>query len=151
VGFTFTTSLTVYKVHAAYKLFFQVMQQHNQVVINPTHLYQRWLHTYELLFNLFYYKTLTYTFGPQYLQDEIYALNWSMPHPTQRVFKHSAPQYLFQDSVYGHESLKVFNQFKRLEVGAAMLLDLTLHKKTLYYLRQMGVYTIGLTPSYIDP
>jgi hypothetical protein len=141
----------IFKVHQEYKLFFQISLKSGHLIINPTQLYRRWVHTYNFLINLFYYKALTLIFGPKTLKDEILSFNWSNNLDKTHLFKQNSPYYMFSDTAYGMEALVTFIRFKNMKVNSVILLDVLPHKRNLYYLRIMNIYTIGLIPSNLDP
>lgn len=151
VKFSFMYVSNVYKVHQEYKLFFQISLKSGRLIINPTQLYKRWVHTYNFLINLFYYKSLTLIFGPKSLKDEVLSFNWSSNIDKTHLFKQNSPHFMFSDTAYGMEALVTFIRFKNTKVNSVILLDVLPHKRNLYYLRIMNIYTIGLIPSNIDP
>lgn len=151
IKFTLLYSVTSYKLHQEYKLFFQISTTNENLIINSTQLYRRWSHSYNFLLNLFFFQKSLLLFGPKYLKPEIHAFNWSMKEDKMQFFKYNIPYYMFTDPAYGLESLVTFKRIRDMKLNAVIILDTLPYKRNLYYLRIMNIFTIGLIPSNVNP
>jgi hypothetical protein len=138
------------QVNPQFKVFF-IWDKQDFPCFNAIKLHQRWVHSYTLIYNLFYNQTAFLIFSHKILQKEAYSVSWAPSSQTYSLFKYSLPYF----SVEGHPSgAWTETGFAKLIDGGlelAFVSDLRYHYRTAMFLKKQSVYTIGLAPYNLDP
>lgn len=151
--FIFTNSLNLrdFNPHPAFRLLFMKDARGGPKIISFDFYFKRWKQTYLLLFNLFYAHNALPTFGSRVFKTEILALNWSFNLFTYRLFKYSAPFYIFEDESYGFSPLLVLKRWRRQTINYLFLLELKIFKKFQHFFKTLSFIIIGLVPMNLNP
>lgn len=151
IDYSYLSTTMYFKPHSNFRLFYQAYTNRDLQVTNLSTQYTRWVNTYNLLFNLFYNRLLLLTFGPKTLKTELISLNWAAQTSDFQLFLATAPAFWLSDSVFGSDTTLAFERLKRLNPTSALVLDVGVHKKSLYYLKSQSIFTIGLIPVNQNP
>jgi len=137
--------------HAYFKAFFLTTTLNSSPVLNISKLYLKWINTYNLLINLFFFKTSLLLFSNKTLKNETLGFNWSQNLLSYKLFKYTSPIFFLKDSKYGVTPTLIFKRFEQKSLSTAFLTDVKYHEKNLYYLKRFHIYTIGLVPYNLNP
>ena len=116
-------------------------------IINVSKLLKKWLDFYNLVFNLFYYKTKTLTFTPASHNKEAISLNWGDFNQVWKLWRYSKPFLLNKPNTINDDGDFIFRKLKLKGWSTGVVSDITYHSKTLIYLRRAGFFTLASLPS----
>jgi hypothetical protein len=141
-----------YAIHAAHRsLFITPMGTWHAPYLNISKVHQKWTHSHSFIFNLFFSQSPILIFANKSLKNEVYAANWSYRIMNYELFKYMVPFFYFKDNPYGNDISLVYSKLSSIGVDSVFVADVKFHKRTLFFLKKWGVYTIGLAPYNIDP
>ncbi len=139
-------------IHADYKYMFMC---NDNVYITPFldiyRFHKKWMHSYDLLINLFFVNTQIFAFSSKLLKEETLSFNWSFNIIPYTLFKQSSPYFFLKDATHGARTNFIFKLLGQYGLHTAFIADTKYQKKTLFHLRRSGVHTIGLVPYTISP
>jgi len=113
---------------------------------NMTALFSRWVNTFQLFHTFFLYKSPIFIFSSPIFLDEVSSLNYFGSNFNYRLFRHVQPCFFFQEPSYGLNSLLIFTKLLKDRLDISVVTDIKAHDKTLFYLRSINSYSIGLVP-----
>lgn len=143
---------TSYVIHSYWKSFFITgAGKHQAPYIDPAKLVQKWSHSYNLLFNLFFNQSNFLTFSNKTLKEESCAFNWTSPIIHSESLRYSTPFFWLKNNPYGSEMLSLYTKVSDRGLEAAFITDIRYHRRTLFFLRKCGVYTMGIIPYTTNP
>lgn len=152
LAFSNGSSDTSYVIHSYWKSFFITgAGKHQAPYIDPSKLVQKWNHSYNLLFNLFFNQSNFLTFSNKTLKEESSAFNWNSPIIHSESLRYSAPFFWLKNNPYGSEMLSLYTKISDRGLEAAFVTDIRYHRRTLFFLRKCGVYTLGIIPYTANP
>lgn len=143
-----------FKIHAYYRpLFLAEATKWSKwsPFLNVTKMYSKWKHSYNLLLNLFFEEAKLLVFSHKILKTETLAFNWSVHLLSFNLFKYSAPYFFLKEFDYGDAATTTFKRLARQNLQIACISDIKYHEKTLFYLKNNGVYTIGFVSYNTSP
>ena len=109
--------------------------------------YASWSNTYNLLFNIIFYKIDIFTFGNSFFKNEILALNWNNKGLLNTFWRYMKPFLIYQSVKINDYGTYIFDKLKQFDYHLSLILDVAYHNKTIYYLRRSKFYVIGIVPS----
>jgi hypothetical protein len=112
--------------------------------------YSSWTNAYNLMFNVIFYRIDILTFGSAFFKNEILALNWNNKGLLNTFWRYTKPFLVYQSVKIHDYGNYVFRSLNRMGYYVSLVLDITYHKKTIYYLRRSKFYVIGIVPSNYD-
>ena len=107
----------------------------------------KWKNLLELLKLIFFYNLKFNIFGNKFFQEELSFLNWELADTTFHMFKKNQMNFFLSDWHYGSKSLNIFKKLINSQVSGILVLDVNYHKRTLYYARIIGLFSIVLSVS----
>lgn len=138
------TTLTV--PHFTFKYFYLGYRRGGVAVLNISKFFTRWKDVYYLMFNLFFYKIDTLTFGTSFFKQELLSLNWQSMKKFKFMWRYTRPFLSFRSNKITTYGDFVFYRLNLLGMRLGLVIDVLYHSKTIYYLHRSGFYTIGLVP-----
>lgn len=139
-------------VHADYRFMFMCNDTTNiSPYIDIYKFHKKWIHSYDLLINLFFADTQIFAFSSKLLRDETLSFNWSFNILPYTLFKRSSPYFFLKDCNHGSVSNEMYRILGQHGLTAAFVSDTKYQQRTLFYLRINGIHTIGLVPYTISP
>ena len=111
--------------------------------VDPLKLVQRWNHTYNLLYNLFYNQSQFMVFSNKTLKTESCAFNWGVEFVHTPFFRFSAPFFWLKNNSYGGDMLTLYHKVSDRGLEAGFVTDTRYHQRTIFFLRRCGIYTMG--------
>ena len=112
---------------------------------------KKWENLTTLLTLIFFYNLSLALFTNKFLKKESVFLNWELTRQNFQFFKKSQPNYFLQNSFYGSKNLNLFKQVLAKSLNAIVITDPSSQKKTLYYARVSGLFTVALVSANYDP
>lgn len=112
--------------------------------------YSSWTDAYNLMFNIIFYRIDILTFGSSFFKNEILALNWNNKGLINTFWRYIKPFLVYQSVKIHDYGNYVFRSLNRMGYYVSLILDITYHKKTIYYLRRSKFYVIGIVPANYD-
>jgi len=98
------------------------------------------------MFNLFFYKIDTLTFGTSFFKQELLSLNWQSMKKFKFMWRYTRPFLSFRSNKITTYGDFVFYRLNLLGMRLGLVIDVLYHSKTIYYLHRSGFYTVGLVP-----
>ena len=138
------TTLTV--PHFTFKHFYLGYRRGGTAVLNISKFFTRWKDVYYLMFNLFFYKIDTLTFGTSFFKQELLSLNWQSMKKFKFMWRYTRPFLSFRSNKITTYGDFVFYRLNLLGMRLGLVIDVLYHSKTIYYLHRSGFYTVGLVP-----
>ncbi len=139
-------------IHADYRYMFMCNDTiHLSPYIDIYKFHKKWIHSYNLLINLFFADTQLFAFSSKLLKEETLSFNWSFNLLSYTVFKRASPYFFLKDCNHGSVSTDIYRILSQTGLTAAFISDTKYQKRTLFYLRINGIHTIGLVPYTISP
>jgi hypothetical protein len=139
------------KPHFSYKLFLSITKTNDLLYLDIVKVFNRWLNTYTLLGNLFYYNTQILSFGNRLLVDETLSLNMKTAPSTLTPYNPFSKSFFFRNAKFGDQFSIIYKRIQSLKIENAFIFDVTSHPRTLIYLNSINIFTIGLVPITQNP
>lgn len=136
--------------HASQRSIFIKYYKKGVAISSIPRLYASWTNAYNLMFNVFFYKIEVLTFGNSFFKNEILALNWDCKELLGTFWRFIKPFLIYQSVKINDYGDFTFRNLNNMGYYISLILDITYHKKTIYYLRKSKFYTIGIVPSNCD-
>ena len=140
------TNTHVYKTHMTWKSFFITNSSSGIHIININKIYSKWKEFYYLILNLFYFNIHILFFGTSFFKKELSSFNWKLAPQISSLWRYIQPLFFYKSNKIINYSDFLFRKLKLLNFNIALLLDVTYHNKTIYYLHKVPFYTIGIVP-----
>ena len=140
------TNTDTFHVHASWTSYYFKITFGDGCVISIRKFFIRWKQAYYLLFNLFFYDIPLIVFGTTFFRKELLSFNWKSTPKLLSVWRYVSPFFFFKPSKIFDAANFIFLRLRMLGLNVALVLDITYHIKTLYYLNTTTFYTIGVVP-----
>ncbi len=132
--------------------FFYINHFKNKIIIiDSSKFILRWVESYNLIFNIFYYNFNPLFFGTTLFKKEILSLNWNYNYFDINLWKYYFPFFIFKLNNYNKKTDFFFEKLSFLDINFFFISDCQYHYKNLYYLKRRNCYTIGLINFNINP
>ena len=118
---------------------------------NLNQYFFKWLNLISLLKNIWFYNLRFGLFTNKFLKKEELFLNWEFLNQNLSFFKRTQSSLFNENPAYGVKSLKVFKELVRGKINGVIITDTNFRKRTLYYLKTTGVFTITLSSNVQNP
>ena len=148
---SFSSSLPFFKPQGFFKAFFFFNFKDQPVCINYSKLYKRWVNTFNLLFNLFYYNSFPLIFSSKIFRSEVLSFNWSLKTWEYSFFKRVAPYFFLEDTCHGESTQKTYHCLAQHTNLFSFVTNVTYHEKNLQFLKKFNAYTIGVVSINTTP
>ena len=132
--------------HFTFKHFYLGYRRGGMAVLNVNKFFARWKDVYYLMFNLFFYKIDTLTFGTSFFKQELLSLNWQSMKKFKFMWRYTRPFLSLRSNKITTYGDFVFYRLNLLGMRLGLIIDVLYHSKTIYYLHRSGFYTVGLVP-----
>lgn len=142
-----------YTTHRDFRLFFLSLSRNAPVngLVNPRGYYNRWVSTYNLLFNLFFVESFTQVLSSKLFIEEALVFNWEYSYRNYKLFKYVQPFLTLSDLSHGESVHDVISRLLDNQIDFLIILDFKSHNKLLKHLRSYHLFMIGLTPINYSP
>lgn len=142
-----------YTTHRDFRLFFLSLSRNAPTngLVNPRGYYNRWITTYNLLFNLFFVDSFTQVLCSKIFIEEALVFNWEYSYRNYKLFKYVQPFLMFSDLSHGESVHDVIARLLDNQIDFVLVLDFKSHNKFLKHLQSYHVFMIGLTPINYSP
>lgn len=140
------TNTTLLRMHPSWVSYYFSVSFGDGCVICIRKFFTRWKKTYYLMFNLFFYRINLLVFGTSFFKKELLALNWSVNTKLLNIWRYVSPFFYFKPSRIFDDANYIFHKLRLLGLNIALIIDVSYHHKTLYYLNTVSFYTIGVVP-----
>lgn len=135
--------------HTFFTLLFMDHNRYGSFTLNLKRCYMRWIGTYSLLYNLFYYNHDVIIFGHKIFRIDILAINTVTCKKLNTMSKYSTLFNQFRESLYGANVVDLMYDVDTFEIETAFITDMTSLEKLATNLQVCDVYTIGIV-SFAD-
>jgi len=135
--------------HAFFTLLFMDHNRYGSFTLNLKRCYMRWLGTYSLLYNLFYYNHDVIIFGHKVFRVDVLAINTVTCKKLNTMSKYSTVFNQFRESLYGANIADIMYDVETFDIETAFITDMTALEKLANNLQVCDVYTIGIV-SFAD-
>jgi hypothetical protein len=142
-----STGSKIFVPHASFRSFYINYSKGGSSIINIKKFFQKWKLTYHLLFNLFFYRINLLTFTPSFFRNEALALNWVEHTQMNLIWRYVRPFLASKPNKINDYGEFIFRKLKYLGMSTSLVVDVLYHSKTIYYLRRLNYYSIGLVPT----
>jgi hypothetical protein len=140
------TTVSTSQIHPSHRFNFLLNKQLNISSFNLTKLKHKWLDSYHLFYNLFFYKLPLLSFSTPVFQNELLSLNWHVSDKLKTYWKYVSPSfYLARNKVMKSEFL-LFNYLGKQGFYMALVFDVLYHKNTIFLLHRNQFFTFALVP-----
>ena len=140
------TTVTTSQIHPSHKFNFILNKQLNISSFNLTKIKHKWLDSYHLFYNLFFYKLPILSFSTPVFRNELLSLNWGINDKLRGYWKYVSPSfYLARNKVMKSEFL-LFNYLSKQGFYMALVFDVLYHKNTIFLLHRNQFFTFALVP-----
>jgi len=119
--------------------------------LNLKSVFRRWLDSFQLFYGLFLIQEPLLVFSNPLFIEEVFLLNKTMFKKKLKLFKYVQPIFYVKEPSYGLTSFMVYQQLLKPQLANTLITDTKIHGKTLFYLRLVNSYTIGLLPNNYNP
>lgn len=142
-----------YNVHRDFRLFFLSLARTSPsgALVNPKGYYNRWVNTYNFLFNLFFVNSFTQVLTNKFFIEEALIFNWEYSYKNYKLFKYVQPFLTFSDMSHGESVHDVIARLLDKDLDFLLVVDLKTHNKLLKHLKSYHVFMVGLTPINYAP
>jgi hypothetical protein len=145
-----TLGFTNFVPHTSQRAVFVRYYKKGVAISSIPRFYSSWTNAYNLLFNIIFYRIDILTFGSAFFKNEILALNWGNKNLLNSFWRYAKPFLIYQSVKINDYGNYVFRSLNRMGYYTSLVLDISYHKKTIYYLRRSKFYVIGIVPSNYD-
>jgi hypothetical protein len=151
--FLFNYSIFNVNFKLNFKLNFFLVKEFKKkiILININKFFSRWIDSYNIFYNIFYYNFLPLTFGSSLMKNEILALNWYYSKFDINLWNYYFPFFIFKLNNYNKKSDYFFEKLFYTDINFFFIVDSVYHYKNLYYFNRYNYYTIGLIDMNLDP
>lgn len=132
-----------FKPHKNFKAFFNLTNRTGLIQIDTKTYFHRWLNGHLLLINIFFFNLTLLVLGNKFLWKETLTLNWLHYEFSDSIFKILRNKFFFKDHNPSSKTDFVFDKLKELNADAFLVLNVSTHKSNLFFLKKLGVFTIG--------
>ena len=140
------TTVVTSQTHPSHRFNFILNKELNISTFNLTKLKHKWLDSYHLFYNLFFYKLPILSFSTPVFRNELLSLNWQINDKLRTYWKYISPSfYLARNKVMKSEFL-LFNYLNKHGFYMALVFDVLYHKNTIFLLHRNQFYTFALIP-----
>lgn len=136
-----------FQISASFKSYYIGSTKGGSAVFNVSKLFNKWKLSYYLFFNLFHYKIKFLTFTPSFFKKEVLSLTWKDIKQISFLWRYIKPFLVYKQNKINDDGEFIFRKIKFLGFNIACISDISYHNKTIYYLRRLNFYTIGLVPT----
>ena len=142
-----------YSVERDFRLFFLALAKKStqSSLVNPRGYYNRWVSSYNFMFNLFFVDSFTQLMGSRFFVEEALVFNWHYSYKNYRLYKFVQPFIMFSDTPHGEFIHDVVARLLSQNLDFLVVVDLRSHDKLLKYLKRYNVFMVGLTPINYSP
>ena len=119
--------------------------------LNLTRILRKWVDSYSLLINLFYFNWKLITLGSPTFSKETLALNWSCSKLNTHIWKYCFSYFIFNLNTYNMNTKLFFKKLPKLGVNLVLVADTRYHYKNIRYLAWANLHTIGLVDFSLNP
>ena len=140
------SNTALFEAHPTWVAYYFNVSFGDGLLISIQKFFTRWKKTYYLLFNLFYYRIDLLVFGTSFFKNEVLSLNWLTNSSLVDLWRFVSPFFYFKPSKIFDNAIYIFYKLKLLGLNIALVMDISYHTKTLYYLKTTTFYTIGVVP-----
>ena len=142
-----------YAIERDFRLFFLSLNKKsmNSSLVNPRGYYNRWVNSYNFIFNLFFVESYVQLMGSRFFIEEALVFNWQYSYKNYRLYKFVQPFIMFSDIAHGEFIHDVVARLLYQNLDFLIVLDLKSHDKLLKYLKRYHVFMLGLTPINYSP
>ena len=142
-----STSHQVFTPHSSFASFYVTQKKGGASIINLGKFFQKWKLSYYLFYNLFYYKIYLLTFTSSFFKKEALAFNWSECRQFEHTWRYIKPFLFLKPNKINDSAEFIFRKLKYLQLNTALITDISYHQKTIYYLKRLNYFTLGLVPT----
>lgn len=121
------------------------------ILININKFFSRWIDSYNLFYNIFFYNFMPLTFGSSLMKNEVLAINWYYSKFDINLWNYYFPFFIFKLNNYNKKSEYFFEKLYYTNINFFFIIDTIFHYKNLYYFKRYNYYTIGLVDSSLNP
>lgn len=136
-----------FQVSSSFKSYYMGATKGGLSVFNVSKLFNKWKLSYYLFFNLFHYKIQFLSFTPSFFKKEVLSLTWKDAKQVSFLWRYIKPFLVYKQNKINDEGEFIFRKIKFLGFNIACVSDISYHNKTIYYLKRLNFYTIGLVPT----
>ena len=142
-----------YSVEKDFRLFFLALAKKSpqSSLVNPRGYYNRWINSYNFVFNLFFVDSFAQLMGSRFFIEEALVFNWHYSYKNYRLYKFVQPFIMFSDTPHGEFIHDVVARLLTQNVDFLIVVDLRSHDKLLKYLKRYHAFMVGLTPINYSP
>ena len=137
---------SVLRLHPSWISFFLMNHSGGNVHVSLSKFFLRWRRLYYFLFNIYFFNLGIIYFGNIFFKNDINSLNWSVLGRTESLFRYAHNFFTLKPSRIFNQGWVLFYKLRLSGLNLAFVCDLRFHKKTLYYLRRVQFFTIGIVP-----
>lgn len=138
---------TLYVPHASFSTFYLSHFKGGSIILNISKFFKKWKLAYALLYNLFFYKIPLLVFTPSFFKSENLAINWVELKQFSFLWRYIKPFLTFKSNKINDYGEFIFRKLKILGFNVGLITDVLYHSKSIYYLRRLNYYSIGLVPT----
>lgn len=113
--------------------------------------YLRWVYTHNLLYHFFYFNYRMKLWAERYFYKETLVGNWHTYKTTISAHRHLQPVANWKDFKYGRINRFKFNLKTVFNTDAIFVTNPYAFVKSLFHVKRLSVYTIGIVPASRDP
>jgi hypothetical protein len=135
---------------ASFRSFFLHHKAGGLITFNIGKLFQKWKMVYFLLYNVFYYKVPSLVFTSPLFKNESLSLNWLEISKFTSIWRYVKPFLTSKPNKINDNGELIFRKLKFLGMNISLVTDVLYHSKTIYYLRRLNYFNIGLVASTYD-
>lgn len=151
VLFSYSLSNEQFKPHPFSKLFLVQSYKKDLFIVDTKPFFSRWKDSFNLIFNIFYYKLNPIIFSSPYFKNEVLGLNWNYSQFDINLWRYYFPFLIFKINKYNPKILYYFHKLANSRVDFFIISDCSYHYKTTYYIKKKKLYSIGLVSISINP
>ena len=134
------------RLHPSWLGFYIFDSGHGTQHISISKFFTKWKLLYHFLFNIFYFNINILFFGNTFFKEEINAFNWILLGRRPGQFRYVLNFLMLKPSRIFNQGWVIFSYLRSLHFNMACVIDIMYHKKTVYYLRRTGFFTVGAVP-----
>lgn len=132
-----------FKPHKSFKAFFNLTNRVGLIQVDTKIYFHRWLNGHLLIINIFFFNLTLLVLGNKFLWRETLTLNWLHYNFNDSIFKVLKNKFFFKDHNPSSKTESIFNKLKTISPDSFLVLNASTHKSNLFFLKKLGVFTIG--------
>lgn len=142
--FSFSMYKSAFKKTSFFNFFFVNNYNSKLTIVNVNKFIDRWLDSYNLLFNVFYYNFHPLVYASPLFKNETLSLNWFYNNWDVNLWRYYFSFFVFKVNKFTKKINFFYEKLKETRDNFFIVTDCLYHFKNLYYFRKTLSYTIGL-------